>query len=352
VCPNFFNPPSATSPFIMLVHHCHSFAAWDPVRYIQRTFFPEGFPAHPHRGFITVTYIMKGGFRHRDSLGVKQMYGASKSDDKDGSRYQGKHTQWLMTGAGLLHEEMWDIHCPNLFQPSQQELYQIWLNVPGKFKLDRPSVCLLGGEEETPTVSVYSDGTSHRDISEEDDINVRKVSHPIENNPLQSTTIVIAGEYHGSVASVNTYSGVDILHVQVEPGAQWSHKMQARYTTGIIYMRTGSVIVGGSSSDSAILPHHTAYLSSTGDSLTLSNPSSTDMADFMFLAGEDLNEPVAAQGSMVMNSNGQINEAYRDYEQGHMGLPWDHKLSDDEWQEHITKNPSRYKFLQQPPKTP
>ena len=47
VCPNFFNPPDKTSPFIMLVHHRHSFAAWDPLRYIQRTFFPEGFPAHP-----------------------------------------------------------------------------------------------------------------------------------------------------------------------------------------------------------------------------------------------------------------------------------------------------------------
>ena len=49
VCPNFFQP-DRTSPFIMLVHHRHSFAPWDPLRFIQRTFFPEGFPAHPHRG--------------------------------------------------------------------------------------------------------------------------------------------------------------------------------------------------------------------------------------------------------------------------------------------------------------
>lgn len=49
VCPNFFDY-SETSPFIMLVHHCHSFSNLDPLRFIQRTFFPEGFPAHPHRG--------------------------------------------------------------------------------------------------------------------------------------------------------------------------------------------------------------------------------------------------------------------------------------------------------------
>lgn len=49
VCPNFFQSEQ-TSPFIMLVHHRHSFAPWDPLRFLQRTFFPEGFPAHPHRG--------------------------------------------------------------------------------------------------------------------------------------------------------------------------------------------------------------------------------------------------------------------------------------------------------------
>lgn len=58
VCPNFFQS-ERTSPFIMLVHHRHSFAPWDPLRHLQRTFFPEGFPAHPHRGrcsFLTVIH--------------------------------------------------------------------------------------------------------------------------------------------------------------------------------------------------------------------------------------------------------------------------------------------------------
>lgn len=77
VCPNFF-AEGETSPFIMLVHHRHSFARFDILRYIQRTFFPEGFPSHPHRGFTTVTYILKGGFLHRDSTGIKQSYGAEK----------------------------------------------------------------------------------------------------------------------------------------------------------------------------------------------------------------------------------------------------------------------------------
>jgi hypothetical protein len=156
VCPNFF-VPERTSPFIMLVHHCHSFAPWDPLRYIQRTFFPEGFPAHPHRGFVTVTYFLKGGFEHRDSMGVKQMYGAEK-------RHADKHTQWLMTGAGMLHEEMFDISSEDGFlRPSSQELYQLWLNVPAAHKMDNPRVDLLGGPDKTPTVEIIGDNAQkHR----------------------------------------------------------------------------------------------------------------------------------------------------------------------------------------------
>ncbi len=54
VCPNFFRSEQTSSPFLMLVHHRHSFAPWDPFRLLQSTFFPEGFPAHPHRGMCLI----------------------------------------------------------------------------------------------------------------------------------------------------------------------------------------------------------------------------------------------------------------------------------------------------------
>jgi redox-sensitive bicupin YhaK (pirin superfamily) len=291
----------------MLVHHSHSFAAWDPIRYLQRTFLPEGFPAHPHRGFITVTYVLKGGFHHRDSIGLQQRYGAEE-------RHGGKHTQWLMTGAGILHEEMWDIQTPNFFEPARQELYQLWLNVPSNFKLDPPQIHLLGGEVETPTVEKYKDGT------------------------LQSSTIVIAGEYADSQASIKTYSKVNILHVKISRNSTWSHSLPVYYNTAIIYMRIGAAYVG----PTRIPPHYTAYMDASSNQIVIST-SLDEGADFLFLAGESLNEPVAAQGSMVMNADYEINQAYADYQNGKMGVPWDHKLSDAEWESHLRKYPSSYK---------
>ena len=246
-------------------------------------------------------------------MGIQQHYGAEK-------RHKGKHTQWLTTGAGLLHEEMWDIQpdddgtLPDFLQPSSQELYQLWLNVPSQFKLVAPSVELLGGEEQTPTVAENADGAG------------------------TTRTIVIAGEHGGKTASVETYSTLSILHVMMEKGSIWKHKMPPSHRTGIIYVRRGSITIAGQ----RIPTHHTAYLGEYGSDL-LVEAGANDETDFLFLAGEPLNEPVAAQGSMVMNSSDEINRAYADYQALQMGAPWDEKLTDEEWLHHASKYPSRYK---------
>mmetsp|Transcript_17234 Transcript_17234/g.26119 ORF Transcript_17234/g.26119 Transcript_17234/m.26119 type:complete len:417 (-) Transcript_17234:60-1310(-) len=305
VCPNFFIE-GKTSPFIMLVHHRHSFASWDILRYLQRTFFPEGFPAHPHRGFITVTYILKGGFIHRDSLGIKQSYGAEE-------RHKGKHTQWLNTGGGMLHEEMFDIDFKNIFRPCDQELYQLWLNVPSSNKMDSPSIKLLGGESETPCVI------------------------KIDENGKKTETTIIGGTHEDKSSSAPIESDLAILHVKMEPGTSWSHKLPLSQETSLLYMRRGSIEV----QDTRVPPHHTAYFEREGSYIKVST---NDGADFLLLAGEPLREPVAAQGSMVMNTPDEINAAYADYQRGNMGLPWSEKLSDEGWLDHVERHPSVYKF--------
>jgi len=113
VCPNFFDP-NLTNPFILLVHHNHKFLPFDPIRPLSALLLPEGFPAHPHRGFITLTIVLKGGINHRDSIGVKQSYGRLEKHEK--------FAQYLKTGSGMLHEEMWDIDGDG---GVDQELYQV-----------------------------------------------------------------------------------------------------------------------------------------------------------------------------------------------------------------------------------
>ena len=306
VCPNFFQDTQQTSPFIMLVHHRHSFWNWDLIRYIQRTWIlPEGFPAHPHRGFTTLTYFLKGGFQHRDSLGIQQNYGAPSSSSKH-------HSQWLFTGAGLLHEEMFD-------DSTNQELYQLWINVPSAEKLQPPSVDLLG-QDECPVVVVNDVGG-------------------------QSETVVLAGTYQGKSSKAPTMSDLSVFHVRIQAasngggsGNTWKYTLPKSYETVILYIRQGSCDIAGT----AVPVHHTVYLEAGGgDDLVVTSETGVD---FLLLAGDPLREPVAAQGSMVMTTGNEINQAYLDYQYGYMGKPWDHKLNNEEWKAHLEKFPCKYRY--------
>ena len=114
------------SPFLLLAHHSHSFTPFDPFRAATRLFLPEGFPAHPHSGFDTVTITMTGGLRHRDSEGIQMSYG-------DGD------VQWMRAGRGVIHEEMWDVDAANE-RHQRIEIFQLWVNLPKSAKFDEPAV--------------------------------------------------------------------------------------------------------------------------------------------------------------------------------------------------------------------
>ena len=272
VGPQFYDYQK-TDPFVLLVHHCHSFSNFDPLRYFQRTFFPEGFPAHPHRGFITLTIILKGGFVHRDSLGVRQRY--------DGA-------QWLFTGSGMLHEEMFD-------GSDFQELYQIWINVSSDRKMKSPFIELTN---DPPVVE-----------------------------KSQSRTVVYAGQF-GDV-DVPAMAPVTVLHVSLDKeGAKWT--FDCAFETILIYVRSGALTDG----TEAIPVHHSAYLNPSGiTELT----ATTTKTQFLVLAADPLREPMVASGSMVMTKQPEIDQAYQDYQAGMFGIPWDHKLTDKEWKDHVAR---------------
>lgn len=318
VGPNFYKY-NETSPYIMLVHHCHSFSIVDPFRFLQRIVFPEGFPAHPHRGFVTITYFIDGGFVHRDSMGVRQTYG--RIGESSHNQYNGKHTQWLITGKGLLHEEMFDLapgmENNKMMVNSRQELFQIWLNVPAKNKMDTPRSLLLGGDDETPLVVIKNE-TTHEIISQ---------------------TLVLAGTYQQKTSVAPLSSDLVLFHVTLQPSTIWEYTIPNSFATAFFYVRKGSLncpSIVGSDETITIPAHYTSYLDVTGEIVRLQ--AGTDGADFMFLAGAPIDEPCVASGSMVMTSHREIEEAYRDYQNGYFGQPWDHKLPDSEWKDHVATN--------------
>jgi len=332
VCPNFFENNAETSPFLLLVHHCHSFAIGDVGRYIQQALIlPEGFPSHPHRGFNTLTYFMSGGFRHRDSMGIEQHYGVKPDKSVD---YP--HSQWLRTGAGVLHEEMFDSAPPppaeetgateaiqtypwtsREFWWQRHELYQIWVNVPANEKMDPPSVVLLSDAQDTPVVTEANGG-----------IQVR----------------VLAGNYRQKYkATTPITTDMLILHVTLNPGQRWTCPFPPGFETCFLYLRKGSLLCPGMAADDETT-HHTAYFTAAGDSLELrAAPSSSTAADFMLLAAVPIREPCVTRGSMVMNTQSGIDRAYADYQAGFFGQPWDHKLTREEWKEHVRRYPSQFR---------
>mmetsp|Transcript_27331 Transcript_27331/g.62731 ORF Transcript_27331/g.62731 Transcript_27331/m.62731 type:complete len:498 (-) Transcript_27331:158-1651(-) len=306
-----------TDPFLLVVHHNHSFGIGDPLRFFQRKFIlPEGFPAHPHRGFSTLTYCMKGGMVHRDSSGLKQRYG----ENGEG----GAVAQWMVAGGGMLHEEMWDV-TNDWFD--RQELYQIWINLPSFKKLGKTSASLLGGEGG---------------------------AHVPKETTVGTETDVLVGDHGGKSSGFDPPTDVCVLHVRMRAGSTWTHKMASGHETAMLYVRRGSVSVDGVEVPS----HSVAHLSTKGETVMVKSTESGGrnilkeafggsevtefLADFLLLTGSPLEEPVAASGTMVMNNNEEVNAAGNDYQKGLMGMPWEHTISDEDWMEHVKKYPNQY----------
>ena len=285
-------PVAASDPFLMLVHHRHTFSRWDPLRPLSALLLPEGFPAHPHRGFETVTFVLEGGMRHRDSEGVKMVY-------------RGGSAQWLTAGRGVLHEEMWATEAP------KQELYQLWVNLPRAHKLDSPEIQLLGTAE-------VSGGT---------------VSHsPMPKGDVDGVTVtVLAGSCGGIVSPVHTRSPLAVVRLEwAEPSVFRWHDLPAGHTA-IAFVRQGAVSAGEQRADAGSL---LTFARSDGQEpwapglqLTALEPGT----DVLLMTGEPLREPVAMRGSMVMSTQQEIETAYRDYQQGRFGLPWSPSASDADW---------------------
>lgn len=327
VCPMLLDK-TQSDPFLLVAHHRHSFNVVDPFRYVFRMLLPEGFPAHPHRGFETVTYVLRGGLVHRDSYGVKKSYGAP--DFADGSG-EGAAVQWMTAGFGLKHEEMW--RTGGALDSTDQELYQIWVNLPAKAKLVAPKMQMLGGHDapadKPPQPTADGAAAWGRDVQ------VRELGPVPKSAPVDFpgvTVRVVSGEAAGVHSPVETYSDVAILHVTMEPGATWAWPRPAFWTC-LVYVRRGEVAIGDPGTPLPV--HNTATLGRRGAPDTVELQAGDGGADVLILAGMPLGQHVEMAANIVMNTPREVAEANRDVERGLFGPTWSHEVDDEAWRAEV-----------------
>lgn len=242
-------------PFLMLDH----FGSDDPDQYIA------GFPDHPHRGFVTFTYMLDGHMLHRDSMG-------NAGDLRAGS------AQWMRAGSGVIHSEM----------PQQtagrMRGFQLWINLPAAQKMSEPAY------QEFPPEAI-----------------------PEISAPGRHVRILI-GEYAGVRGPIEDHTTeVHYLDVQLDGGARLEHALPAAHTA-FVYVFEGEAHVG-----EAALPVHTLAVLSPGGQVQIVGGAGG--ARFLLVSGRPLREPVVQYGPFVMNTREEIEEAIRDYRAGTLVRP-------------------------------
>lgn len=244
-------------PFLML----DAFDSTNPEDYIL------GFPWHPHRGIETVTYLIQGDIEHGDSLG------------NSGSILDGD-CQWMTAGSGIIHQEM---------PKASPRMYgaQLWLNLPAKDKMAPPAY----GDIQHENVPVFN-GDGH-------------------------TVRVVAGSYNGlSGAFQGRYVPATYLDVELEPGQEWSFANDPDQTL-FIYIFSGQAIFDpqkNASDPAQLTQEKQAVLFSAGDTFwAQAGPAGIR---FILLAGQPLHEPIAWGGPIVMNTQAELDLAFKELEKG------------------------------------
>lgn len=241
-----------------------------------------GFPAHPHRGFETVTVVRRGFVDHADSTGAAARYG------------QGD-VQWVTAGGGVSHSEMFPLL--NRDGDNEFELYQIWLNLPARSK-SVPARFTMLWNEDLPDVTV-DDGTRVRVIA----------GRFGDQEPPAPPTDSWAAEPDSDVA---------LWLVDLEPGAAIDlPAATSPDARRVLYVHGAGARVDIAGTD---VESGWGYAPADSEALTLR---AATAATVLVLQGVPIGEPVAARGPFVMNTEREILEAYDDYRRtGFGGWPW------------------------------
>jgi hypothetical protein len=243
-------------PYLML----DAFGSDNPDDYIA------GFPDHPHRGFETITYMLAGNMRHRDSAGHEGLLGNGG-------------VQWMTAGSGVIHSEI----------PQQEEGvmegFQLWLNLPARDKMCAPW---------------YKD------------FNAADLPRFVTDTGIAVT--VIAGSSHDVRGAVTRDATAPLyLDIHLPAGTRFSQTLPAAHNA-FVYVYRGEASVGGK----AIAPQRMAILANDAQADGVVIEAAVDTR-VLLVAGQPLNEPIEQYGPFVMNTRDEINQAVIDYRDGRLG---------------------------------
>ena len=294
-------PWQTSDPFLFCVHHDDAYPAGDERmappsaslagrdlgqdftgkdgwRMYHGTEVP-GFPQHPHRGFETVTVVRSGLIDHSDSLGATARFGAGD-------------TQWLTAGKGIVHSEMFPLVERERGNPL--ELFQIWLNLPRKSKFAEPYFSMFWREKaaryRTPGVEVT----------------------------------VVAGALEGVRAAppppeswaARPESDLAIWTVKLAPNATWTLPAARSGTSRSLYLFRGA----GLRVLERNAPNGSRIQLDEGAAALVNGP---EQSELLLLQGRPIGEPVAQHGPFVMSTQGELRQAFLDYQRtGFGGWRW------------------------------
>ena len=244
--PNYFDP------FLML----DEFGSENKDDYVA------GFPAHPHRGIETVTYMLAGEFEHKDSTGGK-------------GRMTAGDVQWMKTGSGIIHSE----------KPAMKEGklhgFQLWINMPAKHKMNKPEYLYIDSKK----MSIHKDQE-------------KKIK-------------VIAGKFENAEGPVIKHNVEPIyFDVELEENKLFNFKLPKTHNS-FIYLVEGEIKIGNKEHKQT--KDSTLILLTKGDNLKIT---AINKAKFLLISGKPIGEQIARGGPFVMNTKKEIQQAIEDYHSG------------------------------------
>lgn len=249
------------SPFIMM-------------DYNSRFHFPptnelRGVGVHPHRGFETVTIAYKGKVAHHDSAGNSGVIGEGD-------------VQWMTAASGILHKEYHEKQFSE--QGGDFQMVQLWVNLPAKDKMSAPKYQGITNSE------------------------INKFELPDGGGQIE----VIAGNYNGVAGTASTFTPVNLFNAKLKKGATATFSLPASYNTALLVIE-GSIKVN----DNETVPMDNFLLfANEGEEFTIQ---ASEDAVVLILSGEPINEPIAAHGPFVMNTQQEIIQAFNDFNLGRFG---------------------------------